>query len=162
MKLLVILLSFFFSHCPQDYHFLDKVENADLNYDGIAAIDALPGGKESMLKNVFNIKPGHYTVYRFMTSEMGEVPYAERLVEINKIIILKVKDGKIIDGYHFILQASEMPFTCRLYRITQKPKLKTVFPVKELKFKRVYKTNKQYPICTNVPMYLTEGEVVMN
>ena len=143
-----------------EYKFLDKFENSDLNYEQIDSINSAEKGIK-MLNSTFNVIKGDYTIYRFMTYDRGVV-FDEHIDNMNDLIILKVDNNKIIDGYQYFLQNPEMPSTCHLYRLTKKKKLTHKMQISSLKFKRVYQsTNKDYEVCNETPIFLTDKRYLM-
>lgn len=138
-----------------DYKFLDKFEDADLNYSRIDSINSFAKGI-IMLDSVFTPTKGKYTVYRFMTYDHG-VLFDEVESDLNNLIILKVNSkNEIIEGYQYFLQTPEMPSSCWLYKVTRKEKLKPEIKINDLRFKRKYKATKGYDVCSSTPKFLKD------
>jgi hypothetical protein len=143
-----------------EYKFLDKFENADLNYNSIDSINYKSGGI-SLLDSVFNVVKGHYTIYRFMTYDRG-VLFDEHESDLNNLIILKIDSAnRIIDGFQYFLQNPEMPLSCYLYRLSKKRYVKPRIKIAGLKFKRVHKVDNEYFTCSLAPIYLKENSYVI-
>lgn len=136
-----------------NYILLDKFDKSDLNYLAIDSIDFADKGI-IMLENVFNVIPGKFTIYRFLTKDKG-ILFDGFSSELNNLIILKVNSkNKIVDGFQYFLQNSEMPSKCFLYRISKIRKFDIKIKVSELRFKRV---NKKKSICDEIPLFYTNN-----
>ncbi len=144
------------SYKEPEYKFLDKFENADLNYNSIDSINFKTKGL-LMLDSVFNVVKGSYTIYRFMTYDRG-ILFDDHESDFNNLIILKVDStNRIIDGFQYFLQNPQMPSTCFLYRICKKMYLRQKIKISKLKFKRVHKIDKEFFTCSLVPIYLKDN-----
>jgi hypothetical protein len=147
------------NHTPPEYRLLDSFEHADLNYNQIDSINSIGGGI-AMLDSVFNVVPGKYTIYRFMTYDRG-ILFDDFESDINELIILKVNStGRIVDGYYYLLQTPEMPLSCFLYKITQKRRKKDVIKIDSLKFKRVNTTLNEYQVCNELELFLIDARAL--
>lgn len=156
MKRVIIIFLFSLiinSSIAQDYKYelLDKNIKSDLPLITYKKIDEFLGDEELLLKKVFQPIQGKYEVFRFickMKINNFENFSSDRIENIEKyiydLIIVKVEDSVIIDGYRFPLYWSEMPSKAGLFRLTKPIPIDTCVPIQSLLFKPVYKIQESY------------------
>lgn len=116
------------------YQLVKHLKNADLDYEFIRNINSieLPFPKNSRFPvGDFQYKKGEFEVYKFQSVEFGLSSESDKKTITHKILILKTKNKKIIDGYHYTLEWQDVP-SYALFKITKKPMLKGNLKLDEL------------------------------
>ncbi len=117
------------------YQLVKQYKNADLDYEFIKNINSIevPYPQNSHFQiGDFKYKKGNYLILKFQSVEFGTVSYSEDKIPIHKILILKVKGKKIIDGYHYTLEWQDVP-SYALFKISNKVNLKPNLKLDDLK-----------------------------
>lgn len=128
-----------------DFYLIDSCKNSDINYKMIQNIDLCDADK--YLSEVFNCVDGKSSIYRFMRkrkigvdipmNSLYDTTHISPDSTLKEIIILKVKNGFIVDAYYFHLSLAEGPASAFLLRIRKKMKLRGTIDTQLLNFKPV-------------------------
>jgi len=155
MKYLSFFILFLFIGCSQQEGFIlkKKFVNSDINYVAIGNINEKSKGE---IREIFEPINGVYDIYIYIHNYEGLVnPHYEegKLItkkNVNDILLLKVYNDSIIDGYHYTLDYGEQYKAIDLYRISKKIKFKEKMIVEELDFKNVENNEHLEEIENNV------------
>ncbi|MCB1176470.1 MAG: hypothetical protein KDK36_02720 [Leptospiraceae bacterium] len=138
MKFLILYFFIIFSIFSSDqsiYQIVDIKNNSDFDYTFLKNINSVdvPYPKDSSFQiGDFKYKKGKYKIIKFMNVDYGDVSYSKKKILIHKILVLKLKNNKILDGYHYTLEWQDVP-SYSLWKVTAKTNLKKDMTFDELK-----------------------------
>ena len=99
-------------NAQKEYKFVNKLVNADFNYDALYSIDTFSNRRE-----VFQPIKGSFTVYTFIATFKGLSHRDEQLHDFHDILIIKTDNGNLIkDAFQYTLEWAEMPLSYDLHQ----------------------------------------------
>ncbi|MDR1877910.1 MAG: hypothetical protein LBQ84_09855 [Flavobacteriaceae bacterium] len=136
--LLCFIETAIYSQTDRDFILLDKFDESDFNYNLIDSINNYIG-KENLLNNVFNVRKGDYTVYRFLRQRNGESKKGDVNSVGSELIIVKIhpQSNKVIEAIYFPLDWKELPLSDVLVKSHPNIKLRKRILIKRMKLGRI-------------------------
>ena len=134
ISILYILVLATSVNAQKEYKLVNKLNNADFNYDALNSIDTFSNSRE-----VFHPIKGSFTVYTFIATFKGLSHRDEQEHDFHDILIIKAgKDNVIKDAFQYTLEWAEMPLSYDLYQAKSSDiALSNGLSIKELNLQRV-------------------------
>ena len=134
-----------------EYKLYLKKNKADINYLTFKNITYFPKEFSNEIFQSFHVK-GEYRVYIFIKEFEGSIckfdddcPEKYRKMKMHNLLIIKTnKNDSILDGFHYLLEHSEVPSQFGIYRIyAENIYLKNNLKLSELDLTKEYELSEQ-------------------
>lgn len=119
------------------FHLKDSFERSDLNYSAISNMDY--SNYDHLLDSVFNAVRGKFKIYRFVRFSKGiSKDNVDPDSTFKELIVLKVKNNIVLEGYYVPLDWREPPISSVLLKSTTRIAFKDFLNTDDLKFVSLY------------------------